>query len=230
MFNPEISREPRQTLPVHTGQASSGSRVNRPTIVNQKCGTPAPNLFPSFETTPYNNSAQSQTFPLFNTFLENTVNPIGVTTNAPHMGSIGLASNGSNKNGAGYKPLNKSPYRLSQLGAISGNTQEMPYLTSQLYANGMVEYHRTPYYGINQGDEETFIQGTDIPRGQPSSQQYVTPIRTPAQERATMYRSAQPVNVAQNYAVNRLNANRIYNQRDANDRRRASAPYQMVYN
>lgn len=230
MFNPEFTRQPRQTLPVHTGQAGNGSRPNRPTIVNQKCGTPAPNLFPSFETTPYNNSAQSEVFPLFTTFVQNTVNPIGRTTNAPHMGATGLAGNGSNQNGAGYKPLNKSPYRLSQLGAISGKTQEFPYLTSQLYADGMVDYHRTPYYGINQGDEETYKQGTDIPMGMPSYQQSVTPLNTPAQERATMYRSAQAVNVAQQMAVNRLNANRIYNERHANDMRRASAPYQMVYN
>jgi len=232
MMNPEFSRQPRQTLPVHTGQASNGGKPNRPTIVNQKCGTPAPNLHPSFETTPYNNSMQSQIFPLFTTFVQNTVNPIGRTNNAPHMGATGLAGAGTNSNGAGYKPLNKSPYNLNTLGAISGKTQEFPYLTSQLYSQGMIDYHATPYYGINQGDEETYIQGTDIPRGMASISRSVAPVNTPAQERATMYRSAQAVNTAQRMAVNRLNANRLYNQRDAQDRRQMSAPVQMqmVYN
>jgi hypothetical protein len=213
MMNPEFTRQPRQTLPVHTGQASNGGRPNRPTIVNQKCGTPAPNLNPSFETTPYNNSMQSQIFPVFTTFVENTVNPIGRTNNAPHMGATGLAGAGTNSYGAGYKPLNKSPYNLNTLGAISGKTQEFPYLTSQLYAQGMIDYHATPYYGINQGDEETYIQGTDIPRGMASISRSVAPVNA--------------VNTAQRMAVNRLNANRIYNQRDAQDRRQMSAPVQM---
>jgi len=231
MMNPEFSRQPPLNLGTRVGNAANGSKVNRPTIVNQRCGTKAPNLFPSFETTPYNNSAQSFSFPLFNTFVENTVNPIGTVTNPPGSGNTGLSGNGSNQNGAGYKPLDKS-YRLSQLGAISGPNQTFPYLTSQMYPQGMINFHHPVYYGINQGEPETYTNGVDIPRGMPSQQISIQPHMTPAQERATQYRSANAVNVAQRYAVNRLAANRIYNQRDAQDRRLMSAPVQMqmVYN
>ena len=231
MFNPEFHREPRLNLPTMAGNAGNGGQpIARPVVVNQKCGTPAPNLFPSFETTRYNNSARPDTFPLFPTYVQNTVNPIGRTNHAPHQGNFGNAGNGSNQSGAGYKPLEKSPYKLSQLGAISGKTQEFPYLTSQLYPNSMLNFHHPVYYGINQGDPETYTQGTDMPRGSATSQQSVMPLRTPAQERATMYRSAQVVNTAQAMAVNRLNTQRRNDQRDAQGRVRASAPYQMVYN
>jgi hypothetical protein len=158
------------------------------------------------------------------------INPIGTTTRAPRQGNFGNSGNGSNQSGAGYKPLQKSPYKLSQLGAISGKTQEFPYLTSQLYPNSMLNFHHPVYYGINQGDPETYTQGTDMPRGAATSQRSVMPRNTPAQERATMYRSAQAVNTAQAMAVNRLKADRVLNQRDAQDRLHASAPYQMVYN
>ena len=229
MMNPEFSRQPRLNLPTNQGNSGNGGQPNRPTLVNQRCGTPAPNLFPSFKTTPYNNSATPDTFPLFNTFVQNTVNPIGRTNHAPHQGNFGNAGNGNNQSGAGYKPLPMN-YRLSQLGAISGKTQEFPYLTSQLYPNSMLNFHHPVYYGVNQGDPETYTQGTDMPRGSATSQQSVMPLRTPAQERATMYRSGHVVNTAQAMAVNRLNTQRSNNQRDARGRIQASAPYQMVYN
>ena len=232
MFSPEFHREPRLNLPTMGGNAGDGSNssAKQRRITNQKCGTPAPNLFPSFKTTRYNNSATPDTFPLFPTYVQNTVNPIGTTTRPPNQGNFGMAGSGSNQSGAGYKPREKSPYKLSQLGAISGKTQEFPYLTSQLYPNSMVDFHHPVYYGVNQGEPETFTQGTDMPRGSATSQQSVMPHNTPAQERERMYRSAQAVNQAQSMAVNRLNAKRGMSQRDARARQRASAPYQMVYN
>ena len=233
-MNPHFNREPQLNLPTQTGSQGNGGKPNRPTIVNQKPGTPAPNLFPSFDSTPYNNSAQSSMFPLFNTYVQNTINPIGRTDYAPHMGSVGLAGNGSNQNGAGYKPLNKSPYNVGSLGAISGVSQEFPYLTSQLYADGMVNFHHPVYYGINKGEEETYSQGTDLPRGMPSSQSSIMNLRTPDQERAMLTRAMNTVDttrdVASRMASGRRNATMLYNERDRNDRRRLSAPYQMVYN
>ena len=229
MMNPEFSRQPRLNLPTKTGNAGNGGQPNRPTLVNQRCGTPAPNLFPSFKTTPYNNSATPDTFPLFNTFVQNTVNPIGRTNHAPHQGNFGNAGNGNNQSGAGYKPLPMN-HRLSQLGAISGKNQTFPYLTSQLYADGMVNFHHPVYYGVKQGDPETYSQGIDMPRGMGSSQQSVTSVDTPAQERSTMYRSAQAVNAAQRMSVNRINDKRMRDKRDARARIQASAPYQMIYN
>ena len=67
-------------------------------------------------------------------------------------------------------------------------------------AEGIIANYQAGWEDIRQ----QYTQGTDMPRGSATSQQSVMPLRTPAQERATMYRSAQVVNTAQAMAVNRL--------------------------
>lgn len=218
-MNPEFTRKPHLNLPTHAGTMSNGSRINKPTFVNQRAGTPAPNLHPSFETTPYNNSAQSFMFPMYNTFVANTTNPIGRTDNPRKRGTTGLAGNGSNQNGAGYAPPPMSPYRMEQLGLISGNSQSFPYLSSQLYGDGMLDFHRPAYYGINMGNPETYEQGASIDNSDPSSQESVIPLRTPDQERQRqttrdrdrIMNSARAVSHAQQMANDRLARQRLRN-------------------
>lgn len=166
-MNPSFRIERKQYLPTETGNAGNGSNVNTPTIPKQKFGTRTPNLNPSFRSTPYNNNAISYNFPLYanksNIYNKRLTNSIGKSSFGSNgLGNTGLAGNGNNQNGAGYRPLKKTPYKVNSLGAISGISQSFPYNRNGLYPDGLMQMSRPAYTQVNEGLQEGIGQGVNI--------------------------------------------------------------------